>query len=269
MDRRDEASTTRRGFLRLGAVGAAAGIAGCLPKPEETVPIAVGPKEQAKPAAKWTVELGLQSYSLRGFSFDQAIAKAQEVGLHYMEFFPNHFPQNMKPEELAAAKLKLAQRQIAPNAYGVCGVDKNEGRVRPLFDFCKRAGIGTLVAAPSMDSFGLLDKLVAEYDITIAIHNHGPGDNHWGKLKQLVDGTKDHHPHIGVCLDTGHLVRSGDDPIDAVVKLGPRLHGLHFKDVAKDSTHDCICGQGRIDLVAFFAACKAAAFDGPCSLEYE
>jgi len=259
---------SRRSFIGLGALGAVAGAAGCLRKPEETVPIAQ-PKAPPTPAAAWTLVLGLQSYSLRNFSFDQAIAKAQQVGLHFIEFFPSHFPQNMKPQELAAAQQKLAAHQLTANAYGVCRVTNNEAQARALFGFCKRAGIGTLVAAPSMDSFGLLDKLVAEYDITIAIHNHGPGDKQWGKLQQLLDGTKDHHPHIGVCLDTGHLIRAGDDPVEAVRALGPRLHGLHFKDVSKDSGHDCIVGQGRTDVVAFFAACKDVAFDGPCSLEFE
>jgi len=259
---------SRRGFIGLGALGAVAGAAGCLRKPEETAPRAQ-PKAQPTPPAPWTVDLGIQSYSLRNFSFDQAIAKTQQVGLHFIEFFPRHFPQNMKPEELAAAKQKLAAHQLTANAYGVCRLTSNEAQARALFDFCKRAGIGVITAGPTMDSLGLLDKLVAEYDVKIAIHNHGPGDKHWGRLKQLVDGTKGHHPHIGVCLDTGHLIRAGDDPIEAVRALGPRLHGLHFKDVSKDSTHDCIVGRGRTDVAAFFAACKDVAFDGPCSLEFE
>ena len=267
MERERRAAATRRQFIRLGALGAACA-AGCGGRALPTVPIAE-PKAPAQPAATWTVDLGIQSYSLRNFSFDQAIAKAQEVGLHYIEFFPRHFPQAMKPDELAAAQQKLAAHQLTANAYGVCGVANNEAQARALFGFCKRAGIGVITAGPATDAFGLLDKLVAEYDIKIAIHNHGPGDKHWGKLKQLVDGTRDHHPHIGVCLDTGHLLRAGDDPIDAVRKLGPRLHSLHVKDVSKDSTHDCIVGQGRTDMVAFFTACRDAGFDGPCSLEFE
>ena len=264
----DRPALSRRALLRLSLGGAAAWAAGCAATRGPAVPIAQ-PKPQPTPQAPWRLDLGLQSYSLRNFSFDDTIAKMQQVGLHFVEFFPNHFPQNMTPQELAARQQKLADRQIQANAYGVCRLDKNEQRARELFGFCKRAGIGVITAGPTMDSFDLLDKLVAEYDIKIAIHNHGPGDKHWGRLKQLVDGTRDHHPHIGVCLDTGHLIRAGDDAVEAVRALGPRLHGLHFKDVSKDSDHDCIVGQGRTDVVAFFAACKDVAFDGPCSLEFE
>lgn len=268
MSSADRGRMSRREWVRLTLAGAAACAAGCVPRAEEeTVPITVEPGKPPEPA--WAVALGIQSYSLREFSFEQAVARAQQVGLHYIEFFPRHFPQQMTPPELAAAQRTLAAHDLTANAYGVCGLRKDERQCRALFDFCRRAGIGVVTAAPALDAFGLLDKLVAEYDIRVAIHNHGPRDKHWGRLAQLVEGTRDHHPHIGVCLDTGHLVRAGDDPIAAVRALGPRLHALHVKDVAKEGTHDCIVGQGRTDWVAFFTACREVDFDGPCSLEFE
>ena len=268
MDGDGRISVTRRGFIRLGALGAAACAAGCVGKREDSVPIAE-PKAQPKPAAQWRVDLGLQSYSLRSFQFDDAIAKMGELGLHFVEFFPGHFPQNMKPQELAARQGKLAALDIKANAYGVCGLNNDEKRMRPLFDFCKRVGIGVITAGPTPDSFGLLDKLVPEYGVRVAIHNHGPGDKRWGRTQQMLDGIKGHDPRIGICLDTGHLIRAGDDPVEAVRKFGPRLHGLHFKDVSKDSTHDCIVGRGRTDMAAFFTALKEVGFAGAFSLEYE
>jgi len=264
MDRQERVSVTRRGFIRLGTLGAAACAAGCVGKREESAPIA-----ETRPAGKWTVDLGLQSYSLRSFPFDDAIAKMGELGLHFAEFYPRHFPQNMKPQELAARQKKLAALDIKANAYGVCGLNNDEKRMRPLFDFCRRAGIGVITANPTPDSFALLDTLVAEFGVHVAIHNHGPRDKRWGRTQQMLDGIKGHDPGIGICLDTGHLVRAGDDPIEAVRKFGQRLHGLHFKDVSKDSTHDCIVGQGRTDLAAFFTALKEVGFDGAFSLEYE
>lgn len=267
MASQDERTLSRRDLLRLGTLGATACAIGCGPKAETpTQPTAQAP---AQPPPTWTVDLGIQSYSLRAFGFEEAIAKTHEVGLHFIEFFPRHFPQNMNAQELAARQGKLAALDIQPNAYGVCGLGNNEQAVRALFGFCKKAGIDTVAANPAPDALDLLDKLVAEYSIKVAIHNHGPHDKRWGKLKQLLDGTESHDLRIGVCLDTGHLVRAGDDPIEAVTKLGPRLHGLHFKDVCKDSTHDCVVGQGRTDLVAFFTAVKEVGFAGAFSLEFE
>jgi len=211
---------SRRGFARLG-LGAVAAAFGCTPQP----------KTQPRPAEKpFTVRLGLQSYSLRAFGFDDAVKKAQALGLHFLEAFPAHLPQNLKPEELTARLARLKTAGIKVNGYGVCGIGKNEAATRALFGFARKVGIEVISAAAAPDALGMLDKLVAEYDVKIGIHNHGPGDRTWGRLQQLLDGTKDHHPNIGVCLDTGHLVRAGDDPIEAVRRLGPRLHSFHFKD---------------------------------------
>ena len=46
---------------------------------------------------------------------------------------------------------------------------------RRWFEFAKKAGIKSISANPSEDSFDSLDKLCEEYQIRIAIHNHGPG----------------------------------------------------------------------------------------------
>lgn len=253
---------SRREFARLGVGAAASALAGCA-RPLETA------KPVPRPApSPFTIRLGLQSYSLRSFSFDDAVKKTQALGLHYLEMFPRHLPQNLKPEELTARLAKLKAAGISVNGYGVCRMTKNEAATRALFGFAKKAGIEVISAAPAPDALDMLDKLVAEYDIKIGIHNHGPGDRTWGKLQQLLDGTRDRHPNIGVCLDTGHLVRSGDDPIEAVRKLGPRLHSLHFKDTDA-AKHDVVVGTGTLDLGAFFSVLRDVGFDGPLSLEFE
>lgn len=262
---------SRRSFLRLGAVGATAAAAGCAlhdsKEPPPTKPVARA--EPAPPPAPYgRYQMGVQSYCFRNFSYDDAIAKAAELGLHYIEAFPGHFPQNSPPERVAAVEKLLAAKQVAMTAYGVCGIGSNEAATRKLLEFCKKVGIGTISAAPDPKAFGMLDKLVAEYDIKIAIHNHGPGDRRWGRLAKLLDGLKGHHANLGVCLDTGHLARAGDDSVAAVRQLGPRVHALHLKDWNAQK-HDCVIGKGQLDLVAFFTALKETDFDGVCSIEYE
>ena len=256
-----EKALSRREFARAGLGVVASAIVGCAPRHAS--------KAKAKPAPPpFTIRLGLQSYSLRSFRFEDAVAKLQQLGLHHVEMFPRHLPQNLKPQDLAARLARLKAAAIKVNGYGVCGIRKNEAAIRALFGFAKKVGIEVVAAAPAPDALPMLDKLVAEYDIKIGIHNHGPGDKTWGKLQQLLDGTKDRHPNIGVCLDTGHLFRSGDDPIEAVRRLGPRLHSLHFKDVNAQG-HDVVVGTGTLDLGAFLSALREVGFDGPFSLEFE
>lgn len=262
---RGAGGVSRRKVLRLGGLGALAGLAGCA-RPQQAVVVTEQPA-LATPAP-FQVDIGLQSYSLRAFKFDEVVSKTQEAGLRFIEFFPGHFPMGMKPEELAAAQAKLAAAQVKPNAYGVVGIGKDEAGIRRMFDFAKKVGFDCYTAAPAPDAFDILDKLCEEYDIKVAIHNHGPGDKRWGRTQQLLDGTKDRHRNIGACIDAGHLIRAGDDLIEAVHKLGPRLLAFHFKDVNAQN-HDVVVGKGKIDLVAFFTALKAVGFAGPFSLEYE
>ncbi|MBM4031446.1 MAG: sugar phosphate isomerase/epimerase [Planctomycetes bacterium] len=253
---------SRREFLSLGAVA----VAGCV-RERRLEPVRVTP--QPAVAAPFRVNLGLQSYSLRNFKFDEVVAKMKEADIHFVEFSPMHFAMGMKPEELAAAQAKLAAAQIKPNAYGVCGIGKDEAGARRLLEFAAKTGIEMVSVDPAADAFDAIDKVLADYPVTLGIHNHGPGSR-WTTADQMLAALKDHHPRFGVCLDTGHLARSGDDPVEAARKLGAakRLHGFHFKDVNAQK-HDVVVGKGTIDLVALFAALKETSFTGPFSLEYE
>ncbi|MDP7012770.1 MAG: sugar phosphate isomerase/epimerase, partial [Verrucomicrobiota bacterium] len=125
---------------------------------------------------------------------------------------------------------------------------------------------------PSPDSFDSLDKLVAKYDIRIAIHNHGPGAL-YDKIDDGLKAVKGHDKRIGFCADLGHYIRSSEDPVEVIHKLGDRLYGIHLKDFAeqKKRTHGVIIGKGHLDVSGVFKALKKVKFpaDGALSLEYE
>jgi len=272
MSFRKEKGISRRDFVRLGTIGLAAVGAGCTlgPGGEHAIPPPTfpPPPPPVAPPPPIQLRLGLQSYSLRAFKFDDVVAKTKDLGLHYIEFFGAHFPMGMKPEELAATQAKLAAAEIKVDAYGVVGIGKDEGGIRTMFEFAKKAGFDVYTANPDPAGFDLLDKLCPEYGVKVAIHNHGPGDKRWGRLQQMLDGLKDRNPNLGVCLDTGHLIRAGDDVIDGVRKLGPRLLAFHFKD-CNEQNSDVVVGKGKTDLVAFFTAVRDVKFNGPFALEYE
>jgi len=123
----------------------------------------------------------------------------------------------------------------------------------------------TLTAKP--DSFDVLDGLVEEYDIPIAIHNHGP-HHHWGKPETILNAVKDHHQLIGLCADTGHFLRAEVDPVEAIQILRGRIYGLHLKDFISEDT-EVVAGDGKLDLAALFHELDLQKFDGACSIEFE
>lgn len=216
--------------------------------------------------------IGAQSYSLRNFSLEEAVRHLQGMGLHYVEFYSKHLALDATPEVMAATLATLKKADIQLNAHGVSGFTKNHDTNRKVFEFAKRAGIKNITANPQPDSFDSLDKLVAEFDIRIAIHNHGP-DSLYDSIKSVTDAVKDHHPLIGACVDTGHFIRSKEDPVEAVHELGKRVFALHIKDEEKQEkrSRNVVIGSGHLDVVAIFKALKKVEFpaDGAISLEYE
>ena len=216
--------------------------------------------------------LGLQSYSLRNFGVDQALDDMQKLGLHAVEFFGGHYPLNSSQEQIEQMNQKLAKRDIKPMAHGVNGFGNDHDANRRVFEFAKKAGIRNLSADPSPDAFDSLDKLVAEYDIRIAIHNHGPGAR-YNKVDDVLKAIQGRHKHIGACADLGHYIRSGEDPVKAIRMLEGRLYGIHLKDFdqPKSDAKGVILGKGQLDVVEVFKALKKVNFpaDGALSIEYE
>jgi sugar phosphate isomerase/epimerase len=216
--------------------------------------------------------LGAQSYSLRNFDTLECVRHIQGLGLHFAEFYGKHLPVDATDEQLAATKKLLADAGIKLSGHGVHGFSKNHDANRKLFDFAKRAEVKTITADPTPDSFDSLDKLVEEYGIRIAIHNHGPG-HRYDKIESVVKAVKDHHKLIGACVDCGHFLRSDEDPVKAIRELGPRVYGMHLKDdVAKGkASKNVVIGSGELDVVGVFKALREIKFpaDGCLSLEYE
>jgi inosose dehydratase len=216
--------------------------------------------------------MGIQSYSLRGFGVDGALEKIQELGLHYVEFFQMHYPPIPDPIKIGEMNAKLAKLDISISAHGVQSFTKNHGQNRAFFEFAKMAGIRNISANPQADSFESLNRLVAEYDIRIAIHNHGPGALYDAPL-DAMKAVAGYDKRIGFCADLGHYIRSGVDPVEVVYQLGDRLYGVHLKDFAekKKKTKGVILGRGHLDVEGVFKALKRIGFpaDGALSLEYE
>jgi inosose dehydratase len=253
-------SLSRRRFLSCSAGFASAAVLGR--------PLAAW----ARAASDAGLNLGIQMYSLRGYPVDEAIQHAYDVGFRYLEFYSGMYPLNSTPEQIQAMNEKLKAKDLHATAHGVNRFTKDHDANRKIFEFAKAAGFRNLSADPDPDSFDSLDKLVAEYNVRIAIHNHGPR-HRYNKVVDVLNAVHDHHPSVGACADLGHYIRSGEDPVTVIRSLGDRLFGVHLKDFAEqqDKTKGVILGRGFLNCEAVFAAMKQVNFpaDGALSLEYE
>jgi len=249
---------SRRSFL--AATGAAAGLN------------ALSSMRSASAAAAAPLNLGIQLYSLRGYPVDEALRHARDLGVQFVEFYPGMWPATADADAIAATKKTLADLGLTVSAHGVNRFTKDAAANRKIFEFGKAAGITTFGADPDPDSFESLDELVKEFDIRIAIHNHGP-THRYNKAIDVLAAVEKYDPRIGACADLGHYLRSGERPVDVIRLLAGRLYGIHLKDFAEmqDKTKGVILGQGHIDVPAVMAALIAAKFpaDGALSIEYE
>lgn len=267
MNQSQRGGISRRRFLQTGSA-ACLGFAG-LP----ALLRAADPKD-----AFGGFTMGAQSYCFRNFNTEQALKKTQELGLRYIEFSKKHASPDSTPQQVKALLNLCRDYAITPIAFGVQAFSKNHDANKKVFEFARAMGIKYLSADPTPDSFDSLDKLVEEYKVAIAIHPHGPQRNgtlhRWYSAEVIMAAVKSHHPLIGSCLDTGHLIRAAQlgkklDPAEEIRVMGPRNFGLHLKDHDNAKHTDVVYGQGALDVVAVLKALKDVKFKGYISIEYE
>ncbi|MCE9604758.1 MAG: sugar phosphate isomerase/epimerase [Planctomycetia bacterium] len=217
-------------------------------------------------------EVGLQIYSLRGYALDNALQHCHDLEVRDIEFFGGMFSPDSTAEQIAALKEKLEGYGQVISAHGVNRLTKDYEKNKKLFQFAKAAGIRNITADPDPDSFENLDSLVKEFDIRVAIHNHGP-THRYNKVTDVLHAIEKHDERIGACADLGHYIRSGEKPEDVIRALKGRLYGVHLKDFAdmQDKTKGVILGKGHMNVDQTFVALREVKFpaDGALSLEYE
>lgn len=257
---------SRRRFLQLSGTAAAASLVGATTGlAGETAQAAGDVKKPAK-----ALKLGVASYTFRKFDLDKTLALTRRAGLKYICLKSMHLPLEAKPEQIAEAVKKVEAAGLTLYGCGVVYMNQ-EKQVQQAFDYAKAAGMKVIVASPAPAMLPLVEKKVREYDISIAIHNHGPGDKVWPTPESAYEKIKDLDPRVGLCIDIGHTVRYGEDLAESVAKCADRLKEFHVKDVtAATAKGACVqLGRGVIDIPAFLRAVLKANYQGVLAYEYE
>jgi sugar phosphate isomerase/epimerase len=249
-------STSRRAFLGTAAGMAAASVwaweAPASPRPRR-------------------LKVGLASYSLRKFSLDEAIEMCRAMDVRYITLKDVHLPMTATSAEIKAARAKLDAAGITLMGGGVIYMKNDEAAVRKAFEYAKTAGFPLIVGAPDPDAVPLVERMVREYGIPLAIHNHGPEDKSYPAPQDALKLIKDRDRRLGLCMDVGHTVRAGADPVRTVAEVGDRLMDLHVKDLrsATDEASQVEVGKGIVDYPGLIRALHQRNFAGHVALEYE
>ena len=254
---------TRRAFLATAGAGAVGLGVGARPVASQRT----GPGVRASP-----VKLGVASYSLRNFERGYAIGAVQALGTPYVNIKSFHQPYEATRAELAAgrAEFESAGLEIVGGGTITLDIDTDED-VCSYFEYAKASGMPLMVIAPTRQTLPRIERFVREYDIEVAIHNHGPEDEHFPGPQDIVPVVKEMDPRVGVCLDVGHTARTGIDVAEAAEMCGDRLLDVHMKDLADLSAREsqCVVGEGAIPVARLFVALERMGYQGFVNLEYE
>jgi sugar phosphate isomerase/epimerase len=219
-------------------------------------------------------KVGCQAYSFNRYTFEEALQKNASIGLRYIQMFPGQklskehadvaIGPGMTKEQRYWLKSLLAEYHTVPLSIGVIGAD------RGTFEFAADLGLPNIASEPAFDRLKDVDKLAQEYGVNVALHNHPKPSIYWD-YHIVLEHIKDLSDRVGACADTGHYIRSGINPLEAVKALKGKIKEFHFKDLHENSRggHDVIWGTGVCDVPAILAELKEQNFKGPFFAEYE
>ncbi|HEX4758282.1 MAG TPA: sugar phosphate isomerase/epimerase [Terracidiphilus sp.] len=260
-----KSNLSRRNFVQSGALMAAACVtSGATPAIAEAL------KETGKPCP---IKLGICSYTFRNFTRAQMIGFMKELNLTDLNVkdAKDHLPMDPAQEDQALADYKAAGIKLHA-AGAIYFPSSDEKDIRGKFEYAKRAGIDVIVAGdPTPESLKWIERFVKEYDIKIAIHNHGPEDKFFPSPFDVLKAIKDMDPRIGFCIDVGHAVRANANVVEAIHATGKRLYDMHVKDLANYTSRESqvAVGEGVLPFREIFQALAEIKYPGYVDLEYE
>ena len=217
------------------------------------------------------LKVGVASYTLRKMPLDAAIKAIQRVGLKYVSIKDFHLPLKSTAEERRAVAQKFKDAGITPMSCGNISMQNDEANIRQAFEYARDAGLPTIVCSPHPDSMPILDRMVKEFNIRLAIHNHGPEDKRFPSPYDVWKAVEKYDDRIGLCIDVGHTARAKVDPAESITKCRARLYDLHFKDIGSTAPNGQTVevGRGVLDLKSILRSILKIQYPYLVSFEYE
>lgn len=217
-------------------------------------------------------KLGVASYSFRKFSRAQAIQMTKELGTPYLNIKDFHLKLDSTPQEIDDARKEFDDAGIILVGCGNVSFQKDDDAgIRSKFEYAKRAGFPLIVCAPTPVTLPKLGRYVEQYNIKIAVHNHGPEDQNFPTPQSVLKVVKNMDPRCGLCIDVGHTSRTGIDVVESIAEAGPRLLDMHIKDLAdpRDKESQVAVGDGKLPIPGIFLQLIKMKYGGCVNLEYE
>jgi sugar phosphate isomerase/epimerase len=259
--------STRRQFLRASSAALTGAI--MLP-PLKNLQAKTNQSGQENSSKKEKIKLGIASYTFRKFSLEDTIKMTQQVGINRIALKSFHLPLESTIKEIKDAASMVRNAGITFYGAGVIYM-KDAAEVDRAFEYAKAAGIDIIIGVPEHQLLELVEKKVKEYDIKVAIHNHGPGDQKYPTLKSAYDRIREMDHRMGLCVDVGHIKRYGNNPVTEIATYGDRILDVHIKDVngADEEGNTVEIGRGIINIPKILQTLIEIDYKNTVAFEYE
>lgn len=254
--------TDRRSFLKVAGLGMAASAV-------PSLAMASGAKAGAE-KKKYDYKLGVASYTLRKFPTEEALDMTLRCGVNRITFKDMHLPLDASKETIRKTVELCREKGVELYGAGVIYMRSKED-VDRAFDYAKTAEMEMIVGVPNHEFLDYVEEKVKQYDIKLAIHNHGPGDKLYPSAESAYNLIKNRDKRMGLCIDIGHTKRINRDPEQDLKDFFERVHDIHIKDVtaAEADGKTTIIGRGVINFPSFMKTVAKMGYTGTLALEYE
>lgn len=225
------------------------------------------------------LKIGVATYTFREWPIEETIKGLQRAGMKYISIknVKNHVDLSHTPEERKQRTEMFRAAGMVPLSVGNVGMKNDEADMRRAFEYARDVGVPTMVCSPSGPVSDLnqwiqrLDPLVKEFNIKLAIHNHGPEDKNFPSPYDIWKIAEKYDKRIGLCIDVGHTARAGVDPAESIIKCKERLFDVHLKDISALGNRNTPIegGRGILDLKSILAALIKINYQALAGYEYE
>src|SRR6185295_6403841 len=230
------------------------------------------------------VQIGVQSYSFRDRSLDDAIKGMVEVGLGECEMYSGHVEPKVGREELRKWRTTVSMDEFRKTRkkFDDAGVqiyaynysfrdDFTDEEIARGFEMAKALGVGVITASSTLSVVDRVDREARKNKIRVGFHGHSDvkNPNEFATPESFAKAMQGRSPYIDVNLDIGHFTAAGFDPIDYIGKHHERIVTLHIKDRKKNDGANMPFGEGDTPIKAVLQLLKTKKYSIPANIEYE
>lgn len=232
------------------------------------------------------MKLGANSVLFGAFSMDEAFKYLAMSGYDGIELsaIPN-MSEHLVIErwrELAPG-IKALSKEYGLELLAMEQPSQEPARMEAAFQAAVELGIPVVNCGPGgktddpeawpkvIDSLGNLAYMAEKYGVTLCAKAH-VGQSIYDTPTTLKAMKAITSPAFGIDMDPSHIYRAGEDPVEAIKAVLPRVRHVHIRDCkgrqqGPGDPADQANGRGDIDLVGYIRALHEGGYSGALDLE--